>query len=170
MSDRSSIRRYQSSVKPAQSTEKREALKENTTRIRSGRCRKKYTAATMAPSQRGIRISARPRGRTIPGPQVEQYPQEHRRHHHERRRRPEGPVPRGGELVLDQVPDQHLLGATQEVRGQEGPQRRDEHQEASGHDAGQREREGDPPEARGRPGPEHGGGLEQREVLLLQGG
>ena len=42
-------------------------------------------------------------------PEIEHDRHEHQRHHDERRRRAERPVARGGELVLYQVADHHLL-------------------------------------------------------------
>jgi hypothetical protein len=53
ISGRSSSRWYQLKVNPRQSTENFELLKEKITRIRIGRCRKKYTTIAIPSSQRG---------------------------------------------------------------------------------------------------------------------
>ena len=59
----------------------------------------------------------------------------HQRHQRDGDGRAEGPVARGGELVLHQVADQHGAAAAQQVGRQVGAQAGDEDQDRAGDDA-----------------------------------
>ena len=108
--------------------------------------------------------------RPVAHPEIHRDRHQHERRDHERRRRAERPVAGRGELVLDQVADHELLRPAQQVRRQKGAHGRNEDQEASGHHAGERERQGDPPEPRHGRRAERLGRFQQRRIELLQRG
>ena len=86
-------------------------------------------------------------------------------HRHRRRNRP---VAVGEELVPQGLADHQRLRAAEQVGDDELADRRDEHQQAAGDDARQRQRKGDLPEGGARRAAEILRGLDQRIVHLLQ--
>ncbi len=94
----------------------------------------------------------------------------HERHQRHRDGRAEGPVARGGELVLHQVADHDGAAAAQQVGREIGAQARDEDQDRAGDDAGARERHDDAQDGGQRPRAQIGGGFQQRGIEPLQRG
>src|SRR6187431_1492235 len=93
---------YQLVVKPTHSAESFESLNENTTTTASGMYRNRYTAIADPTRSFDLRMfdsaTRQPRG--------EAGDREHRDREHQRQHRPERPVARAEEALLDQVADQ----------------------------------------------------------------
>src|SRR5690349_19708949 len=89
-------------------------------------------------------------------------------HQADRHGRAERLVLRGRELVADDVADELVVTAAEDVRDDVLPAHRDEHEQTPGDDPGQREPQRDLPEGVEGLGPEIGGGLDQRPVHPLQ--
>ncbi len=87
---------------------------------------------------------------------------------HDREHAAERPVARLEELLLDDVADQAVVGAAQDVRNGEDAERRDEDERRARVDARQRERKRDAPEALPRAGAQVLRGIEQRAVVLFE--
>src|SRR5512146_998230 len=126
---------YQCQVNPTHSAFRRESLNEYTTTMVSGRYRKAYTDSAPAHSHGPLRIAPPPPRKS----RGEPHDQQHRESQHDRQRGAERPVARAEELLLDQVPDQHVAGATEDVGDGEHAENRNEHQCGAGKDARQRQ-------------------------------
>src|SRR5512143_2607456 len=116
--------RYQSSVKPTHSAERRESLNENSTTIASGTYRNAYTASDGAHNRRVLRTWRSParvqRRRACD--------REHREREHQGQHGAERPVARAEEGFLDHVADHPVVLAAEQLRNREHAEHRNEHQ------------------------------------------
>src|SRR5215470_11205393 len=138
---------------------------------RIGRYRKAYTSTAQAVNPCLALTRLATEALLLPGEQDvddDEYRQD--RHQRDRQSRAERLILGLLELVTDDVPDELVISAAQDVGDDELAGHRDEHQQGTGDHARKGESQRDLPERRERARPQVGGGLDQRPVHPLQRG
>ncbi len=88
-----------------------------------------YHGPRSEPARRAASTHSGRLRRAVTAAEIDQHGGQHERHDEVGRGRSERPVAGGGELVLDQIADHHLLGAAQQIGGEKRAERGNEHQQ-----------------------------------------